>query len=263
MIELGDTCGWLLESHHDSIQGIHVGSAKLIYSLSRRYYWPTMNRDSVGYVDSCERCQLFKIGKAVGRVPVGKVAEPESGMMDICGPLKRTGSGSQYILCLIEYSSRFVRLIPMADCKAKTTAMSFFDHWLCMFGPPRAINSDRGPAFISLLMRELCGHYDVGRKLSCPYVPRSHGIVERAQLTIQRGLGYYLERYEDDWDIPLQAVALAMNSTSSKSTGFSPNLLTFGREVGKVVDAALHARPRLNVVIRRSRRTAKGTVAGY
>ena len=236
----------ILKSYHDGVQGVHVGCDKLIYGINQKYYWPTMNRDAVIYVNSCHACQQFKLGRAIGRTQVGRVAELEWNelvVMDICGPLKQTTSGCVYILCIIEYASRFVRLIPMEDSTAKTTAMSFSDHWLCLFGPPVAINSDRGPAFISLLMKELCKHYDINRRLSCPYVPRSHGIVERVQLTVQRALGYYLDRYDNDWDIPLQAVAMAINSTPNKSTGMSPNLLMFAREVGKIVDGELGVPP--------------------
>ena len=236
----------LLREHHDNVQGSHLGSDKLIYVLSGSYYWATMNRDIVDYVQSCERCQQFKLGRAIGRVPVGNVAEPEWNeliVMDICGPLKKTSSGVSFILCIIEYSTRFVRFVPLVDCTAKSTARAFFDCWLCVFGPPTAVNSDRGPAFISLLMRELCEFYNIQRKLSCPYVPRSHGIVERVQLTLQKALGFYLDSFRDEWDIPLQAVAHAMNSTPSRSTGFSPNFLMFGREVGRVVDGIMSVPP--------------------
>ena len=243
----------LLQSYHDSEQGCHSGADKLMYSLVDRYYWPRMQQQVMDYASSCSRCQEFKIGKAVGKTMVGEIPEPlfnELVVADVCGPLKLTEMGHNYILCIIEYSTRFVRFIPMKDCTAKAVAKSFYDQWVCIFGPPTAMNSDRGPAFISNLLRELAAFLGIRQKFSCPYVARSHGIIERVQLTLQKSLGFYLEHYQDNWDIPLQAVAHAINSTPNKSTGFSPNLLMFGREVGKVVDGVISMPPHSRKTLR-------------
>ena len=191
----------LLKSYHDDVQGGHMGSEKLIYALSTRYYWPNMYHPVVNYVDSCRLCQSFKLGKAIGKTKVGEVPEPEFielVVVDICGPLKPTRMENVYILCIIEYTTRFVRFVPMRNCTASVTAKAFYDQWVCLFGPPRSINSDRGPAFVSVLMREFCQFLDVKQHFSCPYVARSHGIIERVQLTLQKALGFYLQQYEDD-----------------------------------------------------------------
>ena len=219
----------LLKAYHDDVQGGHLGSEKLIYALSARYYWPGMYQQVVHYVDSCKLCQSFKLGKAIGKTRVGEIPEPnfnELVVVDVCGPLKPTSMDNIYILCIIEYTTRFVRFVPMKNCTAAMVAKAFYDQWICLFGPPGSINSDRGPAFVSVLMRELCQFLDIQQRFSCPYVARSHGIIERVQLTLQKALGFYLSQYENDWDVPLQSIGHALNSTPNKSTGFSANLLS-------------------------------------
>ena len=71
----------------------------------------------------------------------------------------------------------------------------------------------------------------------------SYGIIERVQVTLQKALGFNLQQYKDDWDVPLQSIGHALNYTPNKSTGFLANLLMFGREVGKVVDGSLKIPP--------------------
>ena len=236
----------LIEQYHRGEQSAHAGKDKVIDAISKKYFWPRMVQEIVDYIDACVECQRFKLGTAVGKVPVGEQAEPERNeliVMDLCGPLKTTKRGNCYILCIIEYTTRFVRFVPLADSTAKTTALAFYDQWLCLMGAPEFVNSDRGPAFIATVMRELCSFYGIKQKFSCPYVARSHGIIERVQLTLQRALAYYLEKYTDEWDIPLQSVAHAMNATKHCSTGFSPHFLMFGCEISRVIDKTMKIPP--------------------
>ena len=129
-------------------------------------------------------------------------------------------------------------------------ATVFFDEWLSKLGAPRKLSSDRGPAFISQVMREICRIFGIDQQFSCPYVARSHGIVERLQETVQQVLSFYLDRFEDEWDKAIQAVAGCINSTSSVSTGFSPNFMMLGREPRKSIDTVLRPPPRSKRTVR-------------
>ena len=92
--------------------------------------------------------------------------------------------------------------------------------------------------------------YGIEQKFSCPYVPRSHGIVERLQETVQQVLSFYLDKYREEWDRALQGIASCINSIPSSSTALSPNFLMFGREPRKTIDTVLKPPPKARRSIR-------------
>ena len=100
-------------------------------------------------------------------------------------------------------------------------------------------------------MRVVCARHGTKQSFSCPYVPRSHGLIERAQENVQRCLSFFLKQYSDDWETPLQTVAATINSMPSATTGYSPNLLIFGRELPRPLDVAIKPPPMVRASIKR------------
>ena len=243
----------ILREYHDSVLGGHFGIEKTLKSILTKYYWHTITRDVAEYVRTCHDCQTHKRDTNQRRPILGTTPEPETlelVTIDIMGPLKETPSNMKHILVITDYATRYSVLRPLPDTSAATVGRVFFDEWICKLGAPIALSSDRGPAFVSEIMREICRIYGIEQKFSCPYVPRSHGIVERLQETVQQVLSFYLDRYEDEWDRALQGVASCINSVPSSSTAHSPNFLMFGREPRKTVDTVLKPPPKARRSIR-------------
>lgn len=44
----------MLEDFHHS--NVHIGSEKLYLKLAQEYYWPTMEKDAINYVQRCLSC---------------------------------------------------------------------------------------------------------------------------------------------------------------------------------------------------------------
>ena len=183
----GEIAKKILFTYHNGVMGGHFGVDKTMALITVKYFWPYMLTDIAEYIDMCELCQQFKLGVGVKNVPLGEKAEPYVGelvVLDMCGPLKETKAGNVHILCMMDYASRFIKLVPMKDSSAASVGTVFHDEWICMMGAPAKINSDRGPAFVSLLMQFISKNYGSLQSFSCPYVPRSHGLIERAQNTL-------------------------------------------------------------------------------
>ena len=238
----------LLKNYHEGIQGMHMGTEKTLLALANRYYWPWMAKHVLQFVDSCITCQQYKSGVASKTVPLELRPEPSVGeltMIDICGPIKETDAGFKHILCVSDYASRYTRLTPLKDTKATSVARALFDSWICVLGAPSAITSDRGSAFTSEIMRELCRFYAIEQSFSCSFVSRSHGLIERQQRFLQETLRYFLDQYSENWDMAVQAVGATINATVNKSTGYSPNVLMLGRELPKLIDGDIKVPPNM------------------
>jgi hypothetical protein len=71
--------------------------------------------------------------------------------MDFVMPLPMTKRGYDGIFTVVDRFSRLVRFVPCkSTCNAADVAQIFFDNWVCKFGMPVKIISDRDPRFTSM-----------------------------------------------------------------------------------------------------------------
>ena len=90
--------------------------------------------------------------------------------------------------------------------------------------------SDRGTEFANKLSRRIEKVMRINRIVTCPYNPRSNGLVEQHNRTLKDQLFHYVEQRQKDWDIFLPTVQLMYNTTVCGATGYTPYYLMFGRE---------------------------------
>ena len=67
--------------------------------------------------------------------------------MDIVGPLPITSQQNSYILTI--HLTKFSLAIPLKSSTAISVADAFLEFFICTFGAPKAILTDRGSNFIS------------------------------------------------------------------------------------------------------------------
>ena len=71
----------------------------------------------------------------------------------------------------------------------------------------------------------------VGHPQDPPLRPQSDGLVERCNRTLGAQLALVVAKDQKDWDLQLPLVLLAYRSATQESTGCTPALLMFGREL--------------------------------
>ncbi len=107
-----------------------------------------MYKDIQTYVKSCEPCQQAKryvhYRKAkLQPLPVGDVFSRVH--LDVLGPMPQTKDGYKYILLLVDAFSGWCEAVPMKTLEAKETAYKIYQEFICRFGCPGSILTDRGP----------------------------------------------------------------------------------------------------------------------
>jgi hypothetical protein len=68
------------------------------------------------------------------------------------------------------------------------------------------------------------------KTITTPHHPSSHGLVARYNRTILQTIRCFLKSKQQDWDKWLQKPVGAIKATPNMQTGFSPNMMMFGRE---------------------------------
>jgi Integrase zinc binding domain/Integrase core domain len=138
---------------HDN--NAHVGFDRL-YALARtKFYWSGMYTFLRQHVVTCQTCQQAKRPTGRGKTPLTSLPVPPPltrWHMDFHGPLAPS-DGKRYILVLIDTTSMWVELIPVADMTAQTVVGALYDNVIARFGVPKGLSvlTDNGSAFIAQL----------------------------------------------------------------------------------------------------------------
>jgi len=103
----------------------------------------------------------------------------------------------------------------------------------CRFGTPVSVLSDCGKEVDGNIMRNICRMLEIDKLRTKPYKPSTNQ-VERLHRTINSVLGKTVAENQRDWDISF--VMAAYRASRSESTGYTPNMLTLGREVRMPAD---------------------------
>jgi hypothetical protein len=220
---------------HDVHKGSgHIGISKTAALIRKSYYWPEMDDDIRLTINSCSACLMRKgcgarITPKTQTVLTGYPFEKIA--IDITGPLVPCSSGERFILGIIDYFSKYPMLIPLRSIDAKCVADVLFKHWICIFGAPDTIHSDRGTVFESSLFHELCELCGIRKTKSAPYYPQSDGLIERLFGTAKDMMFATTQAYPRDWKKALPIISMGIRSTVQRATGVSPFEVIFGRSM--------------------------------
>nr|XP_054753966.1 uncharacterized protein LOC129259729 [Lytechinus pictus] len=178
----------ILRLAHDIPLAGHLGVSKTVARIRARFYWPGLRKCVSEYCKSCQVCQV--VGKPQHHIkpapliPIPVFPEPFSRVLiDCVGPLPKTKAGYQYLLTVMDSTTRFPEAFPLRNIKAKTVIdalLVFFTR----YGLPQDIQSDRGSNFTSSVFREVMHQLGIKQVNSSPYHPQSQGALERYHQTL-------------------------------------------------------------------------------
>jgi len=222
----------LLRKYHEF--NSHLGIKKCTRLLEERFYWPGMDVEIKDHINNCQLCQKIKMkNKRLFTNPKQiKSSTPfERICVDICGPFEQTLYGNKYILGIIDHFSKYCSLIPIKSQDAKTIAKELMNKWISKFGCPTVIMSDNGKCFTSDLIENLCKICNISQIFSAPYHQQANGLVERLFQTAKPLIKINTLQNHNEWDETLTSVELALRSSISNSTKYSPFEILFGQRI--------------------------------
>lgn len=224
---------------HAHRTGGHQGVDRTLANLQRRFYWPGMRADVQRWCAECLPCQMRKPRPGPKRALLQQdwASEPmERVAMDILSFPTATQDGNVCCLVVCDYFSKYAWAFALPNHQAETVADTLVTEIFLVHGTSRIIHSDQGREFQSELVKELCRLLEVNQTRTTTYHPQSDGLVERMNRSLLNMLSKMCAGKTQDWDTHLPYVLSAYRSTPHASTGCSPNLLMFGREITLPVD---------------------------
>ena len=143
---------------HDGPSG-HLGIKKTYSKILNNFFWPGMRKQITQYIKSCHVCQVVgKPNQVIPQAPMKPILVPEEPfskvVIDCVGPLPKTKKGNEYLITIMDPTTRYPEAIPVKNITAKTIVRHLL-HFFTTVGLPNEIQSDRGSNFTSHLFEEI------------------------------------------------------------------------------------------------------------
>jgi len=232
----------VLKAYHD--QNAHVGAEKTYNTIRSQYYWKNLYADVYSWTKTCLQCQS---GKVTGRTKAPLKSLPvESTIFERWHvdhlSLPRAGEFN-YVLSAIDSFSLYSVLLAAKTTTAEETAKLLFDHLFMVYGC-RTILSDRGSAFRSKLMHELCRLLNVRQVFTSARHPQTNSRAESYNKLLLNALRTHCEG-QKCWPDLLSSIGFSFRTSIVSSLGCSPYRIAFGIPARKAFDNLLLPTPLL------------------
>ena len=172
----------VLLAYHDALLAGHQGIKRTYHAIRLKYFWVGMYEQIWYYVKSCETCARAKRDKHHRDAPLKPLPVEDVFSrihMDILGPLPKTKNGYRYILLIVDSFSKWCEAFPLATYDAGEVARVLYNEFICRYGAPECILTDRGQNFVSLLIKELYNIFQITKIQTTSYHPSGNAACER------------------------------------------------------------------------------------
>jgi transposase InsO family protein len=132
---------------------------------------------------------------------------------------------------VVEYFSKWVEAKPLLSITSATIQKFFWQNIVCHLSVPYEVTVDNGKQFDSTDFKELCTYLGTKLCFASVYHPQPNGAVERANGVIFADIKKNItELPKIKWAEELSRVIWSHNTTTSRTTQFSPFKLLYGEE---------------------------------
>jgi hypothetical protein len=242
----------VLKEYHDGAVGGHFGRDITIERVRRDFWWPTIWKDVVAYIKTCDNCQRYGPKEQHNVLqPYRPVFPFEYIFLDFVVNLPTTSRKNNHLLTMTEGLTKWVEAKAVKKATAGEAAKFLMEEVICRFGTPLTIITDNGSHFRGDFDK-LCRELGILHRFATPYHPQTNGQDERTNgLLIGRIRKWRLEEYKR-WDEDIPASVFACNTRKVSTTSFSPMESLMGYTAGTASGLKL---------IKRSKKDLKAQVA--
>ncbi|KAK4856265.1 hypothetical protein QYF36_015841 [Acer negundo] len=128
---------------HTKECGGHFGASRIARKvLQSGFWWPSLFKDSMSFVEACDRCQRTSNITKRDEMPMNVMLEVklfDVWGIDFMGPFPMS-FGKKYILVTEDYVSKWIEAIATPTCEGKEVTKFLKGNIFTHFGTPRAID---------------------------------------------------------------------------------------------------------------------------
>lgn len=221
----------ILNLHHETPIGGHLGTNRLYRKLRPLYSWPHMKKRIAEYVKACTLCKTNKHYSQVQTKFVQTTTPTKSFdilSIDTVGPFTYTNKGNRYAVTMQCDLSKFIIIVPIPDKSATTIAKAVIEKCILIFGPVSSIKTDQGTEYKGVFDK-VCELLKITHTCSSAYHPQTIGSLERSHKTLNEYLRIFTNDTKNDWDEWLPFFSFCFNTTPCVDHGYTPFQLVFGK----------------------------------
>ncbi|KAL5564753.1 hypothetical protein UlMin_027917 [Ulmus minor] len=218
-----DQAKYVLQEVHEGVCGNHSSGRALAHKVLRQgYYWPTIQADSLAFVQKCDKCQRFSTIPHQPPEELTPVSSPwpfAKWGIYLIGPLPTARGQLKYAVVVIDYYTKWVKAEALAKITEQNVTNFIWKHIIYRFGIPRELVSDHGTQFENEKLRSICRNLGITKIFSSPAHPKSNGQVEAVNKTIKYTLKKKLEKSKGAWVDELPLVLWSYRTSFRTTTG--------------------------------------------
>lgn len=218
----------------EELHSTHFGTTRT-KSLARGYcWWPGLDRDIEDMVANCADCQSVRAEPAKMNLHCWETptAPFQRVHVDFAGPYLDT-----YFFIYVDAYSKWPEVQICRSITAEST-VNMCREIFSKFGIPSVLVSDHGVQFTSEGFQQFLKTNGVVHKMGAPYHPATNGQAERYVQTIKQKLKA-LKCTKSQLNLELCNILLTYRKMIHPSTGKSPSMLVFGRQIRSRLDLLL------------------------
>ncbi|XP_063995989.1 protein NYNRIN-like [Pogoniulus pusillus] len=207
----------------------HWGAQALVDHFEQQYTCVGVHNLAKGVILSCETCLKVnhsrKQQKPLGGRP--PAYRPFSNIQIDFTELPKVGR-YKYLLVIVDHLTNYVEAFPTARATANQVIKILLENIIPRYGVPLIIDSDRGPHFISKIVRELVEALGIKWDYHTPWHPQSSGKVERINAEIKSTLTKLMVETKLSWVKCLPVALLILRTRPRTDLGVSSFEMLYG-----------------------------------
>jgi hypothetical protein len=199
----------------------HLAHAKVFAMLQQSYSWPGMKTSVRKILADCPACELTKARQNTAHGLFSALpshAPRAKWCMDFQGQGTAL-TGETEALALIDPTSRYVVVIPLANREARTWLQPFLDRIVFTFGAPDILHSDAAPEFLSEAVALLAKAVDMKTTTTMGHNAKGNGTIEVFWRFWNRCLRLLPDDHYVRWPDFASRIAFAHNTAQHESIG--------------------------------------------
>lgn len=216
----------IVSEFHDSLTGVHLGTSRVIPEVSRRFYFPNLDRFIRDHVRTCRDCQFARARRDLRAglmVPKNNVNTLGYVGLDLQGPYP-SSNGFTWILTMKDSLSHMVVLVPLKDgnTHGSVIAEKLFYKWVGYYGLPLLLTTDRGPQMMGEILHRFCELLGIDKTATSTYHAQTNTEPERQHGFHTPLLKALCHEHPKDWSRRLPYLQFACISTVVDGAGMAP-----------------------------------------
>lgn len=219
----------------------HLGHKKTQKSIQATCNWPNLHQEVANFIRSCLICQRLRPqiehfqGQLLHQPPVSTLFEQVH--IDHWGPC-RWAEGNPVVLTIIDCLGRWCECVVIKSTGALETAEAFLNNWMCRYGVPNVVISDKGPAFWSDIFNRISSLLGITHLRSTVRHPEGNALVESFHRTLKKNISsIHLQNKSISFETSVQLAAYSYRSSIHLTLGDSPAFITFGIDLRPPIES--------------------------